>query len=499
MTGPEKRKAIYVLHKEGMGVRALARQLKVSRNTIREIIKLKGAMPPVMREGTVAVDPELLTRLNAECQGWKQRVMEKLKDENEIDVKYSTLTRLMRKLGIGVPQDSRCDRVPDEPGAEMQHDTSPYRVPLEGTPTKVVGSLLYVRYSKRRYLKFYRSFNRFTMKCFLVETLRYWGYAALQCIIDNTNLARLCGTGKDAVMVPEMAAFAAQYGFKFVCHEIGQANRKAGEERSFWTVETNFFPGRTFQSMEDLNRQAFEWATERMYHRPVGKSRIIPAIAFEQEQPYLRKLLPHLPAPYDVLDRDTDQYGYVSVDGNFYWVPGTLRGDVRILKYGDRLEIYRERERLVEYPLAADGVKGALISPEGLPKPKHWPRNLRKRTEEEEKRLRALGSAVSGYLDFALKPKGIQRHQFVRELFALMRQMTASLFIRAVERAHTYRIVDVETIRRIAFLYVQGGAEVLPTVDVDESYRERDSYLEGRLTDEPDFSRYDKLLEDSDG
>ena len=33
------------------------------------------------------------------------------------------------------------------------------------------------------------------MKCFLHEALIRWGYAAGQCIIDNTNLARLRGTG----------------------------------------------------------------------------------------------------------------------------------------------------------------------------------------------------------------------------------------------------------------------------------------------------------------
>src|SRR2546422_7977994 len=34
-----------------------------------------------------------------------------------------------------------------------------------------ISSLLYLRYSKRRYLRFYRMFNRFRMKCFLHEAL----------------------------------------------------------------------------------------------------------------------------------------------------------------------------------------------------------------------------------------------------------------------------------------------------------------------------------------
>ena len=77
-------------------------------------------------------------------------------------------------------------------------------------------------------------------------------------------------------------------------------DRKAGEERSFWTVETNFLPGRTFQDLEDLNRQALEWSTVRMEQRPQGKAGLIPAQAFEHERGYLTKLSAHLPAPYQV-------------------------------------------------------------------------------------------------------------------------------------------------------------------------------------------------------
>ncbi len=170
------------------------------------------------------------------------------------------------------------------------------------------------------------------MKCFLHEGLTFWDHAAPLCIIDNTNLARLRGSGRRAILVPEMVAFAEQNGFQFVCHEIGHANRKAGEERSFRTVETNFLPGRTFESLEDLNRQAFEWATVRMEQRVVPKTGLIPARAFEEERPYLTKLTPHLPPPYLAHKRDINQYGYMSFEANDYWVPGSDRGPVSFLK-----------------------------------------------------------------------------------------------------------------------------------------------------------------------
>jgi hypothetical protein len=301
----------------------------------------------------------------------------------------------------------------------MQHDTSPYIRDLGGKPTPIIGSSLYLRYSKRRYLRFYPRFDRFRMKCFLYEAHVHWGHVVPICIIDNTNLARLRGSGEDAVIVPEMEAFAKQYGYKFVCHAIGQSNRKAGEERSFWTVETNFFPGRKFRDLEDLNVQAIEWATVRMYHRPLTKSHIISAVAFEHERAYLTQIPPHLPAPYRVHERGTDQYGYVAFGANYYWVPGKGRDDVKVIEYADRLKIYRDRELLVEYSIPPYGTRNACLRPEGQPKPRHEPHRRRNPTLDEEKRLRALDPVVGAYLDADWTPKGNGRHRFLRELFRL--------------------------------------------------------------------------------
>jgi transposase len=248
MIDPDMRNAVFQLHQEGMSLRQISRCLHVSRNAVRRIVRQQGKTVRKERKDRIQIDPELLERLYNECHGWIERVHEKLLEEEKIQVGYSTLTRILRDMGLGRNRPARCDRVPDEPGAEMQHDTTVYQVKLSGQRTKLIASLLYLRYSKRRYLKFYRVFNRFVMKCFLHEALMFWGCAARQCIIDNTNLARLRGAGKRAVIVPEMNAFSRRYGFQFVCHAI------------------------------------------------------------DHERDYLNPLPRHLPAPYQVHQRGTDQY-----------------------------------------------------------------------------------------------------------------------------------------------------------------------------------------------
>ncbi|RLD98092.1 MAG: helix-turn-helix domain-containing protein, partial [Bacteroidetes bacterium] len=479
----------------GMGIRQICQQLKVSRNTDRSIIELKGDIPDTPRKDKIRVDEQLLRQLYAECNGWVQRVHEKLTEEEGIQIGYSTLTRMIGELGMGREQDQRCGQVTDEPGAEMQHDTSPYRIKIGGKEVRVAGSLLYFRYSKIRYLKFYRSFNRFKMKCFLHEALTFWGYAAKVCIIDNTNLARLRGSGKNAVMVPEMKHFADQYNFEFICHEIGHSNRKAGNERGFFTVVTNFFSGRSFESLEDLNTSALDWATGRMANRPVGKSGLIPARAFEDEKPFLKKLPSYVPAPYLLHKRQTDQYGYVSFDGNFYWVPGSSLVEVTLLQYSNKLTLYHQRKLLAEYDLPVAGVKNERFWPKGQSKPQHQPRHRKNPTTHEEQNLRAVSGKVSAYLDFALKASGKPKHRFLRQLYSLQQKMALPLFVKSIERALIYRITDLATLERIAVLLMRGENHKLQFVEVDPLLENRSTYLEGRFTDEVDFSYYEKMLD----
>ena len=49
MIATDKRKAIFLLHQEGMHAREIARKLGVSRNTVRSIIQQRGELPPRVR------------------------------------------------------------------------------------------------------------------------------------------------------------------------------------------------------------------------------------------------------------------------------------------------------------------------------------------------------------------------------------------------------------------------------------------------------------------
>ena len=127
MIDPGVRNAIYQLHLAGTSLREISRQLKVNRHTVRTVIRLQGAMPQTVRRDKIQIDHELLRRLYEQCDGWVERVHEKLVEEEGVHVSYSTLTRIVRQLDLGNRVPERCQHVPDEPGAEMQHDTTVYQ------------------------------------------------------------------------------------------------------------------------------------------------------------------------------------------------------------------------------------------------------------------------------------------------------------------------------------------------------------------------------------
>lgn len=497
MKAADERETILVLHRKGRSIREIARQLSMDRKTVARILRSPEQKSSGPRQDKIVIEEELLRRIYQECSGYVQRMHEKLTEEHQIKITYSTLTRKVRDLGLGRRVKERYAHVETPPGEEMQHDTSSYLLHFgDGGQRRITASMLYLRYSKMLYLKFYLRFQRFHMKCFFHEALIHLGYSARICVIDNTNLARLCGIGQGAEIQREMRSFAVRYGFEFLCHELGHSNRKGGEERSFWTTETNFLPGRSFRNIADLNAQALEWSTVRMSLRPRSKTSLIPAEAFETEKPHLHEVFRDIPAPSRPHHREVNPYGHIEFNGNHFWVPGEHRFKVTVLEYPDRLDLYRNLELLHSYRLPGQDESGLRFKPTGesaaaLPKPRR-----RSTTHLEEAELRLMGQGVCDYLDFILKQaKGVARPKFIRNLQILSRRITSQLFLKTVERAALYEITDFPTIENIAELLLRQDGCRLPVFEVDPGLENRLAYQEGRVSGAPDFSSYETNLQ----
>ena len=99
MIETDKRKAIYLLHQEGMRQRSIFRGLAAT--PCSGDSKAQGQAVRAIRKDKQAIDPDLLRRLHQECEGLVQRMHEKLAEEEGFAVKYSDAHPDGARVGLG--------------------------------------------------------------------------------------------------------------------------------------------------------------------------------------------------------------------------------------------------------------------------------------------------------------------------------------------------------------------------------------------------------------
>ncbi len=311
MIADELRQAIGVLKDQGRPLREISRALKVSRNTVRRVLRERQRPKATPEDSRMQAIAALLPDLYRDCKGNAVRIGEILEAQHGIAIAYSTLTRLIREYTDLRAPKKRSGIYTFGPGEEMQHDTSPHLVTLGGKAVKTQCASLILAYSRMLFVQYYPRFTRFEAKAFLTEALRFFDGACPRCVIDNTSVILAGGSGANALIAPETEAFGELFGFAFMAHAIGHSDRKGRIERPFSYIENNFLAGRTFADWANLNAQARAWCQEvanAKLKRVLGMS---PQAAFLMEKPHLIALPAYIPPVTEIHYRVVDCYGFV--------------------------------------------------------------------------------------------------------------------------------------------------------------------------------------------
>ena len=144
--------------------------------------------------------------------------------------------------------------------------------------------------------------------------------------------------------------FARHYGYLPKACKAYRAKTKGKVERPFRYIREDFFLGRSFRNLDDLNGQFRQWLDEVANPRTHATTRRVISEHFAAERPSLQPL----PAgPFQAvlrLERRITRDGMVSVDGNLYSVPDSTRrrpvevhstaNEVRILEQGAVIAVH---------------------------------------------------------------------------------------------------------------------------------------------------------------
>jgi hypothetical protein len=357
------------------------------------------------------------------------------------------LTAFCRRHGIGQIEKKPAGQYYFEPGEEMQHDTSPHQVMLGGKRRNVQTASAVLCYSRMLFFQFFPTFQRFDCKVFLTDAHRYFGGAARRVMTDNTHVVVLRGTGREMVPVPEMAAFAERFGFRFVAHEIGDSNRSGRVERPFHFIEHNFLAGRTFADWDDLNRQARAWC-DRVNGTYKKHIHAVPRELFAVERIQLKALPAWIPEVYRLHQRLVDVEGYVALHTNRYSVPASWIGRrVEVRETKDKIEIQLDARNLVAHARIAEAEGQRVTLAEHRP-----PRGQGiKRTDPhpEEKAIVEAAPEIAVYVA-ALKQRSRKLVVLaLRQLLRMMREYPREAVLAAVEEAARYGLYDLDRLERM--------------------------------------------------
>lgn len=440
---------------KGLGLREISRVLKVSRNTVRGVLK-KGATPESARESSHVAHLPRIKELYRECKGNAVRVREELEARHGIVIPYQTLTWVIRKHGIGKKKEAkRAGQYVFEPGSEMQHDTSPHSLKLAGNKITAQCAALVVAYSRRIYVQYYPRFSRFECRVFLARAFAFMDGTCERCVIDNTHVIVASGVGPDAVIAPEMEHFGRLYKTKFVPHWLNDPNRKARVERPFHYIENNFLPGRRFADWQDLNQQAEEWCrtvSNAKHKRSLGMS---PEAAYILEKPALNPLPPFNPPVYQSVSRVADIQGYVQLDTNRYSVPHRLVGrQLEVQKHWDKVLVYDKQQMVAEHVRIIDKKETRATLPTH-----HPPLNSRKAHQgpsKEESLLTGKNADLDQYIDNLKKRSAGRGVRNLRRLLHLQRTYPHEPFMTAIGKAQAYGLYDLARVEKIILDHIAG-------------------------------------------
>jgi transposase len=445
MLSQSQRITILELREQGVSKREIARVLNVSRSSVRKVLKSKSpALPEIHRAEKAEPYRDRILELWGQCKGNLVRVHEELLAD--ADISYPALTAFCRRHGIGQKPKVAAGQYHFEPGKEIQHDTSPFESLIASKTRSVQIASAVLCYSRMLFFQCYPRFQRFDCKVLLTDALQYFQGASERVMIDNTHVVVLRGTGAEMIPVPEMEAFATRFGFRFVAHERGDANRSARVERPFDFIQRNYFAGRRFSSWDDLNQQAREWCdrVNRTYKKHI---RAVPIELFAVERLHLKPLPVWIPDVYRLYERMVDVDAYVSLHSNRYSVPVDWIGRrVEVRETKNKIDIQLDARRIVTHQRIVAGEFQRVTLAE------HQQERRRIRPDQPHPDQQAILQTAPELADYlaALKKRG--RRPFtlaLRQVRRILREYPRSPVLSAIDEASRYGLYDLDRLERM--------------------------------------------------
>ncbi len=193
------------------------------------------------------------------------------------------------------------------------------------------------------------------------DAFAFFGGIPRTILYDNMRTVVADRIGKEYRFHNDLMNFASHYLFEIKACKPYQPQSKGRVERAIRYLRENFFLGRTFYSIENLNIDALDWCKYVAGNRPWPDDG---SLSVNEKHLSEQPCLLHLPQNELVVRRHkivkADAYGYIAFDLNRYSIPPEAMGKALILSVThDELQIEDDRQCIATYQRSWD--KGQKI------------------------------------------------------------------------------------------------------------------------------------------
>jgi len=378
---------ILELHRQGVTVSAIARRVGLDRKTVRRYIA-RGLEPPVYgprKPRTTQLqqfERYLRERIAAFPQLTGRRLHRELRDLG-YNGGYTILTEFLRDIRpAAVPEFEVRFETP--PGRQAQVDFAHFRTAFTDEPgaERIIWLFsLVLGHSRMLWGRFVLHQDLPTLLRCQAAAFEALGGVPEQVLYDRmrTVFNREDPDSGHIVFNRTLLEFARHYGYLPKACRPYRAKTKGKVERPFRYIREDFFLGRSFRNLEDLNTQFRQWLDQVANVRAHATTRRVVAEHFAEERP---KLQPLPAGPFQTvlrLERRISRDGMVSVGGNLYSVPNTAhRRPVEVHSTTDEVRIIEEGSIIAVHPvLDGRGQRRIVAGHRTLPSPANsqTPRN----------------------------------------------------------------------------------------------------------------------------
>lgn len=251
------------------------------------------------------------------------------------------------------------------PGEQAQVDWGHFDHVIIGRAKRpVMAFVMVLSFSRKIFLRFYLNQRMANFLRGHEAAFQAWNGVPRVILSDNLKSAVLERQGNAIHFNPVYLEFSGHYRFEPRPVAVARGNEKGRVERAIRYVRDNFFAGRVWKNIEELNTQAMEWCNGIASNRlcPEEMTRSVHDV-FLEEQPKLLQL-PDNPYPTD--EREIITVGktpYVRFDLNDYSVPHTcVRRLLTVSATLDKVFIIDGSVVIAEHPRSYD--KGQQIEQE---------------------------------------------------------------------------------------------------------------------------------------